>query len=79
MVLLETLLSDWQRWTCGHRWVRARWADGSYGLRCAHCMKPYPRTWNDILDQTPSTATEIPDSASMNGLSVVPAPARRAA
>lgn len=49
MALMENLLSDWQRWTCSHHWVRARWDDGSYGLRCAHCMKPYHHTWNEII------------------------------
>lgn len=38
-----------QRWACHHQWVRARWEDGSYGLRCSSCMKAYPTTWNDIL------------------------------
>lgn len=35
--------------TCSHRWVRARWDDGRYGLRCGACMKLYPMTWNDLL------------------------------
>ncbi len=49
MRLVETLLSDWQRWTCNHAWVRARWEDGSYGLRCSRCMKAYPHTWDEII------------------------------
>ncbi len=34
---------------CRHQWIRARGLDGSYGLRCQHCMKPYHRTWNQLL------------------------------
>ncbi len=36
--------------TCRHQWIRARGLDGSYGLRCQHCMKPYHRTWNQLLN-----------------------------
>jgi len=49
MKLVETLLCDWQRWTCSHHWVRARWSDGSYGLRCSQCMKAYRHTWDEII------------------------------
>jgi hypothetical protein len=49
MKILEILLTDWQRMTCNHRWLRARWQDGSYGLRCSQCMKRYHNTWNDII------------------------------
>ena len=35
---------------CRHQWIRARGLDGSYGLRCQHCMKPYHRTWNQLLN-----------------------------
>ena len=45
------VLGWWQRLTCGHHWLRARWDDGSYGFRCAHCMKPYRHTWNEIFSQ----------------------------
>ncbi|MGH9482461.1 MAG: hypothetical protein ACRD1L_10280 [Terriglobales bacterium] len=49
MKLVQGLLSEWQRLMCSHRWVRARWQDGSYGLRCAECMKAYPHTWEDLI------------------------------
>ncbi len=49
MKLVDGILSGWQRIVCHHRWVRARWEDGSYGLRCARCMTAYPRTWDDIV------------------------------
>lgn len=41
--------------TCSHHWVRARWSDGSYGLRCSACMKPYAVTWNELLKQEEAT------------------------
>jgi len=50
MKLVNGLLNAWQRSTCSHRWIRARWGDGSYGMRCANCMKPYPRTWDDLIE-----------------------------
>jgi hypothetical protein len=37
--------------TCSHKWVRARFDDGSYGLRCHLCMKAYPRTWDALVAQ----------------------------
>lgn len=46
-----------QRWACHHQWVRARWEDGTYGLRCSSCMKAYPHTWDDIL-AAPVTAVK---------------------
>jgi hypothetical protein len=49
MKLMSGIVLGWQHLACHHRWVRARWEDGSYGFRCAQCMKPYPRTWNDIV------------------------------
>lgn len=75
MRLLENLLSDWQRLTCNHRWVRARWVDGSYGLRCAHCMKAYAHTWNEILAQPPAGTREFASLPAESEL----APLRRAA
>lgn len=46
--------------TCSHHWVRARWPDGSYGLRCSACMKPYPVTWNALMEQEePSTGGAV--------------------
>ncbi|HVA62762.1 MAG TPA: hypothetical protein VNF74_03475 [Terriglobales bacterium] len=59
MKLVESLLG---RWVCSHRWVRARWQDGSYGLRCAQCMKAYPHTWNEIIagPGTPAPAAKAP-------------------
>lgn len=35
-----------------HVWVRERREDGSYGLRCAECPKRYPKTWNDLIENT---------------------------
>jgi hypothetical protein len=49
MKLVSGIVIGWQQLACHHHWVRARWEDGSYGFRCAQCMKPYPRTWNDIV------------------------------
>jgi hypothetical protein len=37
--------------TCSHHWVRARWEDGSYGLRCQYCFKRHPQTWDQLLAQ----------------------------
>ena len=37
--------------TCSHHWVRARWEDGSYGLRCQYCFKRHPQTWDQVLAQ----------------------------
>ncbi|HVB40489.1 MAG TPA: hypothetical protein VNE83_06285 [Terriglobales bacterium] len=68
MALLASMLGEWQRWTCSHQWVRARWDDGSYGLRCAQCMKPYARTWNEIISQPPLTSLETPLAASLAAL-----------
>lgn len=53
MNVVEHLLADWQQWTCKHHWVRARWEDGSYGMRCAQCMKPYSHTWNELVEAEP--------------------------
>lgn len=49
MKLVEGVLRSWQQHTCGHRWVRARWEDGTYGLRCVRCMAAYEHTWEDII------------------------------
>lgn len=57
MRLVQNLLGDWQRWTCNHQWVRARWQDGSYGLRCSNCMKAYPHTWNEIIGSKPTVCS----------------------
>lgn len=59
MTLVLGLLNGLQRLTCHHQWVRARWRDGSYGLRCASCMKAYPHTWDEIL-ATPAPGTASP-------------------
>ncbi|HXE30650.1 MAG TPA: hypothetical protein VN515_02485 [Terriglobales bacterium] len=77
MKLVETLLSDWQRWTCSHRWVRARWDDGSYGLRCSLCMKPYRHTWDEIIGAPAAAARRglAPQPASACTLECEPAPA----
>ncbi|MGH9417189.1 MAG: hypothetical protein ACRD01_11225 [Terriglobales bacterium] len=58
MNILEHLLADWQRWTCAHQWVRARWEDGTYGLRCSRCMKPYSRTWNELVEAAPGPRSD---------------------
>ncbi|MGH9393894.1 MAG: hypothetical protein ACRD1E_06965 [Terriglobales bacterium] len=42
--------------SCSHRWVRARWDDGTYGLRCAACMRPYRRSWDEPLAPAPAAA-----------------------
>lgn len=52
MRFLDWLLNLWARAWCGHHFVRTRWDDGSYGLRCEFCLKPYPVTWNDVLQQS---------------------------
>jgi len=49
MTLIENFFNAWERMTCSHHWVRARWEDGTYGLRCAECMRPYRRTWDELL------------------------------
>lgn len=56
MKLLEGLLRQWQNHTCNHQWVRARWDDGSYGLRCARCMTAYAHTWNEVLGASTAAA-----------------------
>lgn len=56
MALFEGMLRAWQRSICKHRWVRARWEDGSYGLRCAHCMQAYPKTWEDVIGRSGEAA-----------------------
>jgi hypothetical protein len=61
MALFEGVLRAWQRSTCHHRWLRARWADGTYGLRCARCMMAYPKTWEDVIGR--ATASAPPDTA----------------
>ena len=72
MALLTSLLGEWQRWTCSHQWVRARWEDGSYGLRCAQCMKPYARTWNEIISQPPLASLGAPSAAPLAASLVAP-------
>ncbi|MGN6594114.1 MAG: hypothetical protein ACTHJX_14565 [Terriglobales bacterium] len=52
MAMFEGVLRAWQRSTCHHRWLRARWADGTYGLRCSRCMMAYPKTWEDVIGGT---------------------------
>lgn len=61
MNLLENFFNVWERMTCSHRWVRARWEDGTYGLRCAECMRPYRRTWDDLL--APSSGSAAGEAA----------------
>ncbi|MGH9475568.1 MAG: hypothetical protein ACRD1C_04475 [Terriglobales bacterium] len=56
MRMMEGLLRGWQQHTCGHRWVRARWDNGTYGLRCARCMVAYERTWEDVIGQPAAAA-----------------------
>lgn len=79
MALLTSLLGEWQRWTCSHQWVRARWDDGSYGLRCALCMRPYARTWNEIIAQPPLASLGAPLPASFPSPSAAPLAASLAA
>lgn len=61
MRLLDWLLNLWVRAWCSHHWVRTRWDDGSYGLRCEHCLKPYPVTWNDVLQQPVPQFHRLPE------------------
>lgn len=56
MKFVSGIVMGWQKLACRHQWVRARWEDGSYGFRCAACMKPYPRTWNDIVGDDAGSA-----------------------
>lgn len=58
MKLIDGLLRQWQNHTCNHQWVRARWEDGSYGLRCARCMTAYAHTWNEVMG-TPTAAAPV--------------------
>lgn len=51
MRFMEYLIRWWGQAFCGHHWVRARWDDGSYGMRCQYCLKPYAYTWNDVITQ----------------------------
>ncbi|MGH9467554.1 MAG: hypothetical protein ACRD1Y_09380 [Terriglobales bacterium] len=51
MKVVNTILRQWQIRTCSHHWVRARWDDGTYGLRCSRCMAAYTHTWDDIIGQ----------------------------
>jgi hypothetical protein len=44
--------------TCTHKWIRARWPDGSYGLRCQLCMKAYRGTWNSLIAQRLSNSAD---------------------
>lgn len=46
--------------TCSHRWIRARWEDGSYGLRCQRCFKRHPRTWDQLLARPESPVAVLP-------------------
>lgn len=41
-----------------HEWLRARFEDGSYGLRCAVCQKPYPVKLSALVGE-PSIASRI--------------------
>lgn len=67
--------------TCSHHWVRARWEDGSYGLRCEYCFKRHPQTWNQILAQpaSPPAASRPVAERTAPTTSVAPDPAPRAA
>lgn len=56
--VVGALLSHVAQWSCSHKWVRARWQDGSYGLRCQNCMKRYPRTWDQIIGQQPQVLAD---------------------
>ncbi|MGH9413988.1 MAG: hypothetical protein ACRD0Y_09645 [Terriglobales bacterium] len=38
--------------------MRARWDDGSYGLRCSRCMAAYAHTWEDVIE-APSAASTL--------------------
>ena len=49
--MVAGLLSGIAQWTCPHNWVRARFEDGHYGLRCQYCMKRHERTWNQVMAQ----------------------------
>ncbi len=49
--------------SCTHHWVRARWDDGTYGLRCQHCMKRHGQTWNQIMDQSVPVPVEAAAAA----------------
>jgi len=56
--MVAGLLSGIAQWTCPHNWVRARFEDGHYGLRCQYCMKRHERTWNQVMAQpVPRRAT----------------------
>ena len=46
---VNSFLRWWGQHTCRHQFVRARFEDGGYGLRCMHCLRPYPTTWNDLV------------------------------
>lgn len=58
MKLVNGMVAGWQRLACRHQWVRARWEDGSYGYRCAACMRKYPRTWDEIVAGEGARAAE---------------------
>ncbi|MGH9505878.1 MAG: hypothetical protein ACRD13_03050 [Terriglobales bacterium] len=49
--------------TCSHHWVRARWEDGSYGLRCQYCLKRHPQTWDQILAQPDNPQQQLARTA----------------
>jgi hypothetical protein len=42
--------------TCSHQYIRARFDDGSYGLRCMHCLKQYAHTWDEVVNQPDNPA-----------------------
>ncbi len=67
--------------TCSHHWVRARWEDGSYGLRCEYCSKRHAQTWNQILAQpaSPPPVSRPVARRTAPTASVAPDPAPRAA
>ncbi|MGH9487185.1 MAG: hypothetical protein ACRD04_06290 [Terriglobales bacterium] len=56
MSMMDGLLRACQQHTCKHHWVRARWENGTYGLRCARCMAAYVRTWEDVIGTRAGTA-----------------------
>lgn len=48
---IQTLLRKVGELGCDHQWLRARWADGSYGLRCGRCCKKHPQTFTALIRQ----------------------------
>ena len=65
----DGMLRAWQRSTCHHRWLRARWADGTYGLRCSRCMVAYPHTWEEVMGRPTVAPPPASESAAASTLS----------